>query len=77
MYKSIIDIRFDALEKEVIRKIEQLDIKIDREELIRALKYDRNQYDAGYRDGKYEGWRKCMAAMESFVRTEGAKEVDD
>lgn len=47
------------LEDEVLKVIQSYSISINREELIRALRYDREQYDKGYRDGKnfrhYEG----------------------
>lgn len=64
MYKSPIEIVFPEygnLFKEVQRKNEEeimtciqveTGIKIDKEELIRALRYDRDQYAKGYADGK-------------------------
>ena len=39
-------------------KIEQiLDCEVDKEELIKAMQYDRNQYDKGYQDGYLDGVR--------------------
>jgi flagellar biosynthesis/type III secretory pathway protein FliH len=39
-------------------KIEQtLDCEVDKEELIKAMQYDRDQYDKGYQDGYLDGVR--------------------
>lgn len=67
MYESPIELNFmndriDALIKEVARQQEQniysavhrIGIHVDQDELIRALQYDRNQYDKGYKDGARE-----------------------
>jgi hypothetical protein len=35
-----------------MKAVYQYDIKIEKEELIRALNYDRNQYNQGYDDGR-------------------------
>ena len=34
-----------------MKAIQEVGIKVDREELIKALQYDRNQYVKGYEDG--------------------------
>lgn len=44
------------LEGEVLRAIWKVGVGIDRDELIRALAYDRNQYLKGFNDG-YEAGR--------------------
>lgn len=59
MYESPVNIYEtipDMVEKEIDRNIiveikRQLGIDINKEELIKALQYDRNQYDKGYQDG--------------------------
>ena len=38
-------------ENEVLRVVRHYDIDVDKEELIKALKYDREQYSKGYADG--------------------------
>lgn len=35
----------------------KIDVDVDKDELIRALQYDRNQYNAGYKDGKADAMR--------------------
>ncbi len=37
-------------EGDIIKAIKSYDIDVDKEELIKALNYDRNQYKAGYKD---------------------------
>lgn len=48
---------------------EQMKIEIDRNELIRALNYDRDQYDKGFADGYREGIRDkrncCIGAEDN------------
>ncbi len=61
MYKSPIELVYGScqtqLEGEVMRAIQNVGVNVDKEELLRALQYDRNQYDEGYQD-----------AMDSIVR---------
>lgn len=39
-------------------KIEQtLDCEVDKDELIKAMQYDRDQYDKGYQEGYLDGVR--------------------
>lgn len=54
----------DALVYEVNR---QLSINIGKEELLKALKYDRQQYDAGYKDGLAEA-KSIKAKYDALVR---------
>lgn len=44
-------------ENEVVKAIQKIDIHVNREELIRALEYDRRQYEKGFEDGyAYSRW---------------------
>ena len=38
-------------EQTIFKAIQNLDISVDKEELIKALNYDRDQYSKGYKDG--------------------------
>lgn len=40
-----------SLEDGIMRILHDIDIHVDKEELIKALKYDRGQYEKGFRDG--------------------------
>lgn len=65
MYKSPIEIAYGQwqtqMEGDVIRAVQSYNINVDNEELIKALAYDRGQYNAGYNDG-------YMDAMATIVR---------
>ena len=58
MYKSPIELIYkDAqyrMEKDILYAIQKVDIKVDRDELLKALAYDRGQYEKGYEDAKAE-----------------------
>ena len=58
MYESPIDIICSdvqmKLEGEVYKAVQNVGINVDKDELIKALSYDRQQYDKGYADAKAE-----------------------
>ena len=76
MYESPINIIHDkmqmALENEVFKAVQDVYVEVDRDELIKALRYDRGQYDKGYLDGYAAGEK---AALEK-LRTELMKRLD-
>lgn len=41
-------------EEQVLRAVQSIGVDVDKEELIRALNYDRDQYEKGYRDAMAE-----------------------
>lgn len=45
------DIHF-KIEDEVVKAVQKVGIQVEKEELIKALKYDREQYEKGYADAK-------------------------
>lgn len=59
MYKSPIEIIYGQMqtqiEGDILKAVQKVDIHVDKEELIRALQYDREQYDKGYADGYMAG----------------------
>ena len=66
MYKSPINIfeeignqfiqqKNKAIEDAVVEAVFNIGVTVDKEELIKALKYDREQYNKGYKDGIKEG----------------------
>ena len=67
MYKSPIDIIYENMtsqiieeqEKKIIQCVQKYNINVDKEELIKALKYDREQYQRGYQDGYKAGEKGC------------------
>ena len=63
MYESPIKIITGQIktnyEDEIFRAVQNVGINVDREELLKALEYDREQYEKGYKDGRKD-------AFESF-----------
>lgn len=55
MYKSPIEIIYKQaemkMENDILRAVQSYAINVDKAELIRALRYDREQYEKGYADG--------------------------
>lgn len=39
------------MEGEIMKAVQRVGINVDKDELIRALQYDRGQYQIGYMDG--------------------------
>ena len=78
MYKSPIekiygDFRTQMVqedEKMVINAVRNVGVNVDKEELIKALQYDRNQYTKGYEDGKNEVLNKIRAEIEQEYKVE-------
>lgn len=64
MYKSPIEIICGDIKKQIdndiYRVTQKYDIKVDKNELIQALQYDRNQYDKGYADGKADAMAELV-----------------
>ena len=68
MYKSPIEIMHDELKMEmegqVLKAVQRVGVTVDKEELIRALKYDREQYEKGYEDGlNARKWIPCSERL--------------
>ena len=84
MYKSPIEIcvrhmqnEIDSVvENEVYKTILDVGVYVDKEELIRALQYDREQYAKGYRDGIQEFAERLSAKATSYMN-EGSVSVVD
>ena len=63
MYNSPIEIIYnemqtkinEQLENDILSAVLQYGIKVNKEELIKALEYDRNQYKKGFDDGYEKG----------------------
>lgn len=63
MYKSPIEIITEQIktnyDNAIYSAVQNVGINVDREELLKALEYDRGQYEKGYKDGRKD-------AFESF-----------
>ena len=62
-------------EKDVLKAVYDVGINVNKEELIKALKYDRGMWDKGYNAGRKAGFenakigRLLTAGCESAIRT--------
>lgn len=54
------------IEKSVVSAISDLGVSVDKDELVRALQYDREQYEKGYHDGR-------RFVMDGIVRCKDCK----
>ena len=70
-YQSPIELIHQGLEtkveNDIFKAILNYGINVDKDELIKALKYDRDQYEKGYADG-------CRGAMDR-IKAEVAREI--
>lgn len=55
-----------GMEEQVYRAVAQCEIVVDKEELIKALQYDREQYRKGYGDGHEDGIRKLAEKLKEY-----------
>lgn len=73
MYKSPIDVIYGQLETqlegEVMQAVQRLHVNVDKEELLRALKHDRGQYEKGYLDAMDN--KKWIPVTERLPEEEG------
>ena len=64
--KAIIEHRENA----IYAKIQDaIDVQVDKEELIRALKYDRDQYNKGYADGIADAREEIVHCRECKIQS--------
>lgn len=55
-------------ERYILNYVQNYFVDIDREELFKALSYDRNQYEKGYRDGIKAFTEKILTEIDSALR---------
>lgn len=49
VFQSNLEMQFEG---EILKAVQRADITVDRDELIRALRYDREQYQKGFDDAR-------------------------
>ena len=54
-------------ENMVMKAIRKVEVNVDKEELIKALQYDRNQYTRGYDDGKNDVLDKIRVEIDGLT----------
>lgn len=72
MYKSPIEIIYSSIEaqmeNEIYKEVLKYGINVDKDELIKALKYDRNQYQKGYQDCMDEKVKFLEKALDIAIK---------
>ena len=76
MYKSPIDLVVNQVQKiileqqenQVSQAIQNIGVKVDKKELIKALKYDREQYQNGYNDGYTDGANAMLEKIKANLQ---------
>ena len=71
MYKSPIKIITGQIktnyEDAIYRAVQNVGINIDREELLKALEYDRGQYEEGFREGEKHTLRQIENLLPEWL----------
>ena len=71
MYESPIKIITGQIktnyEDEIFRAIQNVEINVDREELLKALEYDRGQYEEGFREGEEHTLRQIKNLLPEWL----------
>ena len=52
-----------SMDGEILKACQRVGIEVDKDELIKALEYDRKQYEAGYRAGFEAGRQKAKQEL--------------
>ena len=73
MYKSPIEIITGniqtQIDDEIFRAVQNVGINVDREELLKALEYDRGQYEEGFREGEKHTLRHLRNLLPEWLYT--------
>ncbi len=64
MYESPIEVIYSQVrtqlveeeERQMLKAVHDVGVEVDRDELLKALRYDRDQYEKGFEDGKKSVW---------------------
>ena len=72
-FKNIRDQVNLVIENDIWKAVVNIGVAVDKDELMKALKYDREQYDRGYTDGFTDGFE---AADKSIVRCKDCKYLE-
>lgn len=74
MYKSPIEIIYGQMqtqmEGDIFRAVQSYFPNVDKEELLRALQYDRDQYHKGYADGRRDAMDELVLCKDCKHRGE-------
>ena len=63
-----------TLDEAVLKAVCKCDVYVDKEELLKALQYDRGQYEQGHADGYKQALNDVKRLMETYDVTFGPLE---
>lgn len=63
----------NSLEEQIYTAVANVEINVDKEQLIKALAYDRQQYEKGYHDG----YKKAITDMRQVMYDSLGKLTDE
>lgn len=76
MYESPIEIFVKEMrmkqEEQVLKAVQEIGVHIDKDELVKALKYDREQYEKGFADGRNSCAQACRVG-DTVYQTDGVR----
>lgn len=62
------DVSIEKTKNELVyQTVSKIGVEVDKEELLKALKYDRGQYEKGYRDGYQAGIEKFSMVINAAM----------
>lgn len=71
MYESPVNVVYNQMRTEVdnhiFKAIVNVGVDVNKEELIKALQYDRGQYDKGYKDGYEDGQAEFARKLVNMI----------
>ena len=67
----------EKFDRYVLHVISETGITVDRDELIKALRYDRDQYNKGYHDGMKRGIEIGSPTRGHWISTKEAEDMGD
>ena len=65
------------LDSEIFKAVQEYAIDIDKDELIKALKYDRDQFCKGYKCGEVEAYAKVIKFFSEELHYTNVQELMD
>jgi hypothetical protein len=65
----------EGIEKQIYTAIQTIGVDINKEELIKAINYDRNQYEEGYKNGYNKAKEDLKTAIEDVSLTDMQRNV--
>lgn len=75
--ESIVRKYREKIDDYIYESVVKVGVDVDKEELIRALRYDRDQYDRGYSDGYSRGYAVGEAAAFQALFDEAKKRMEE